>query len=51
MILYYSMDQHRKLFIGGNWKSNNTTAQTKALVEEVLKKLKYDSDKLGKLEA
>jgi len=35
----------KKLFVGGNWKSNNTVQQTKQLVEGVLNKLKFDKNK------
>jgi len=35
----------RKLFIGGNWKCNNTLAQTKELVEKVVNPLKFDENK------
>lgn len=37
----------RKLFIGGNWKSNNTLAQTQALVTSLLDKLEFDPEKVG----
>jgi len=37
----------RKLFIGGNWKCNNTLAQTKTLVEGTLNKLRFDQNKVG----
>lgn len=36
----------RRLFIGGNWKCNNTLAQTKELVEGTLNKLKFDTNKV-----
>lgn len=36
----------RRLFIGGNWKSNNTLAQTKDLVENTLNKIKFDQNKV-----
>jgi len=36
----------RKLFIGGNWKCNNTLAQTKELVENTLNKIKFDQNKV-----
>jgi hypothetical protein len=36
----------KKLFVGGNWKSNNTVQQTKQLVEGVLNKLKFDKSKI-----
>lgn len=36
----------RKLFIGGNWKCNNTLAQTKDLVENTLNKIKFDQNKV-----
>jgi triosephosphate isomerase len=35
----------RRLFIGGNWKSNNTIAQTKDLVDKVVNKLTFDTKK------
>jgi len=40
------MDITRKNFVGGNWKCNNTVAQTKDLVENVLNKLVFDSAKV-----
>lgn len=36
----------RRLFVGGNWKCNNTLAQTKDLVNKVYNKLKFDSNKV-----
>lgn len=33
----------RKAFIGGNWKSNNTLAQTKDLVTKVVNHLEFDT--------
>jgi len=36
----------RRLFIGGNWKCNNTLAQTKELVEGTLNKIKFDQNKV-----
>jgi triosephosphate isomerase len=36
----------KKLFVGGNWKSNNTVQQTKQLVENVINKLKFDKSKI-----
>eukprot|EP01016_Furgasonia_blochmanni_P005156 TRINITY_DN119_c0_g1_i1.p1 TRINITY_DN119_c0_g1~~TRINITY_DN119_c0_g1_i1.p1 ORF type:complete len:290 (-),score=132.40 TRINITY_DN119_c0_g1_i1:247-1116(-) len=35
----------RRLFVGGNWKCNNTVAQTKDLVEKVVNKLTFDTKK------
>lgn len=43
------MEAQKKLFIGGNWKSNNTHAQTDALVADVLKKLAFDHNKVGRI--
>jgi len=41
------MSKHlKKLFIGGNWKSNNTLQQTKDLVEKVVNNLKFDDKKV-----
>lgn len=37
----------RKLFVGGNWKSNNTMSETKSLVENVINKLKFDTSRVG----
>lgn len=37
----------RKLFIGGNWKSNNTLDQTKDLVNNVINKLEFDPKIVG----
>lgn len=37
----------RKLFIGGNWKCNNTLQQTKDLVDKVVNNLKFDDAKVG----
>ena len=39
----------RKLFIGGNWKSNNTLSQTKDLVKNTINKILYDPTKLDVL--
>ena len=39
----------RKLFIGGNWKSNNTVAKTTSLVNDVYNNIEFDTEKLGKL--
>lgn len=38
----------RKLFIGGNWKSNNTLKQTKDLVEKIYNIIPVDASKVGK---
>jgi triosephosphate isomerase len=37
----------RRYFVGGNWKSNNTRAQTQDLVNNVLAKLEFDAAKVG----
>ena len=37
----------RKLFVGGNWKSNNTVEQTRDLVENVINKLEFDPKTAG----
>jgi triosephosphate isomerase len=37
----------RKLFIGGNWKCNNSLAQTQGLVASLLDKLEFDPEKVG----
>jgi hypothetical protein len=36
----------RRLFIGGNWKSNNLLADSKKLVE-IYNKIKFDPERLG----
>jgi triosephosphate isomerase len=36
----------KKLFVGGNWKSNNTLAESKNLVENVLNKLDFDPNRV-----
>lgn len=37
----------KKLFFGGNWKSNNTLAQTQGLVSSLLDKLEFDPEQVG----
>jgi triosephosphate isomerase len=39
---------NRKLFVGGNWKSNNTIEQTKDLINNVINKIEYDPNIVGK---
>eukprot|EP00331_Platyophrya_macrostoma_P015487 CAMPEP_0176475162 /NCGR_PEP_ID=MMETSP0127-20121128/43450_1 /TAXON_ID=938130 /ORGANISM="Platyophrya macrostoma, Strain WH" /LENGTH=257 /DNA_ID=CAMNT_0017870721 /DNA_START=27 /DNA_END=800 /DNA_ORIENTATION=- len=39
-------ESKRKLFIGGNWKSNNTLQQTKDLVRDVYNKLTFDENRV-----
>lgn len=36
----------RKLIIGGNWKCNGTIQSTKDLVNDVLNKAQFDTDKV-----
>jgi len=36
----------RKLFIGGNWKCNNTLAESKHLVENIINKLSFDEHRV-----
>lgn len=36
----------RKLFVGGNWKSNNTLSQTQDLVKNVINELKFDPNRV-----
>lgn len=38
---------HRKVFMGGNWKCNNTLVQTKHIIETVVDKLEFDPEKVG----
>lgn len=38
----------RKVFIGGNWKSNNTVEKSRQLVENVINKLDFDNEKTGR---
>lgn len=37
----------RKVFMGGNWKCNNTLVQTKNIVETVVDKLVFDPNRVG----
>ena len=37
---------NKKLFLGANWKSNNTKLQTEHLLQAVFNKLKFDPAKL-----
>lgn len=37
----------RKLFIGGNWKCNNTVKQSQELVLNVINKMSYDASRIG----
>jgi len=39
----------RKIFIGGNWKCNNTFEQTKSLLNNVINKLNYNHQNIGRL--
>ena len=36
-----------KLFIGGNWKSNNTLNDSVNIVKNTINPLKYNPDKVG----
>lgn len=38
-----------KLFIGGNWKSNNTLKDSVAIVSNTINGLKYNPDKVGNI--
>jgi triosephosphate isomerase len=38
----------RKAFIGGNWKCNNTLAQTQNLVSTIIDQLEFDKERVGK---
>jgi|JI10StandDraft_1071094.scaffolds.fasta_scaffold4357154_1 triosephosphate isomerase len=46
----YNFDLMRKLFFGGNWKCNNTLAQTQGLVGSLLDKLEFDPQEAGNRE-
>jgi len=35
---------HRKLFVGGNWKSNNTFAATKELTDKTLCTMEFNAE-------
>ena len=37
----------RKVFIGGNWKSNNTLTTTQGLVTNIIDKLEFNENKVG----
>lgn len=38
----------RKIFIGGNWKCNNSLKASVELVENVYNKISFDTSKVGK---
>ena len=38
----------RKVFIGGNWKCNNTLKETQTLVTDVVDKLEFNHEKVCK---
>lgn len=40
------MQAAKRLFVGGNWKSNNALKDTRALIDNVLNKLKFGADKV-----
>lgn len=40
-------NQMRKLFFGGNWKSNNTLGKTQKLVGSLIDKLEFDPAHAG----
>jgi triosephosphate isomerase (TIM) len=37
------MEHSRRFLVGGNWKSNNTHAESEKLVNDVLNKIEFDS--------
>jgi hypothetical protein len=39
----------RKVFIGGNWKCNNTLPETQSMIGNVIDKLEFDHNKVGKI--
>jgi len=41
----------RRLFVGGNWKSNNTLEQTKDVVSNVYNKLSFNPAKVDVIAA
>jgi triosephosphate isomerase len=41
------MEGQRKLFVGGNWKSNLTQAKVKELLDNTINKLNFDENKVG----
>ena len=45
MIIYYST--MRKIFIGGNWKCNNTLPQTQQMITNIIDPLEFNQDKVG----
>ena len=38
---------NRKRFFGGNWKCNNTLAQTQGLVSSLLDQLEFNPEEVG----
>ena len=39
----------RKVFIGGNWKCNNTLPETQSMIGNIIDKLDFDQNKVGKI--
>ena len=37
----------RKVFIGGNWKCNNTLPETQSMVSNIIDKLEFNDNKVG----
>lgn len=37
----------RRLFVGGNWKCNNTLSQSKDLINNTLNKIRFDKNRVG----
>lgn len=47
ILLRFDIIKMRKLFFGGNWKSNNTLAKTQGLVGSLIDKLEFDPAQVG----
>jgi triosephosphate isomerase len=42
------MEGARKYFVGANWKCNGSVDKNRELINDVINKLDFDTDKVGK---
>lgn len=42
------MEGSRKYFVGGNWKCNGTVEKNRELINDVINKLEFDPNRVGK---
>ena len=45
------MEAGRKYFVGGNWKCNGSVNKNKDLINDVINKLEFDTQKVGKIDS